>query len=167
MAQNSRGGLFRTRNILGTALVAGIGFGIFLGQFKGFGLGGSGSLGIGGTGSEVQSNVSADGPTTSSTDSIGKPAATVDDPSLVVSDVVKVVIDDRMFLLRQEDKDVTIELPKLIQLIKQVPGDKDGYRVRIYEKSTARASAEESLKKALAEAEIPDTVVLWVPSPVK
>ena len=93
-----------------------------------------------------------------------------DESSFPVSDVVRVVIDDHDFLLRnsQDDsKDVKISLPKLIQRIKQAPGDGDGLRVRIYRKTTARASTEENLKNELATAGIEETAIFWVPTPVK
>ena len=60
-----------------------------------------------------------------------------------------------------------IELPELIRLIEQAPGDADGLRVRVYLKSTARASAEENLKTALKEAGINEASIFWVPTPVK
>ncbi len=172
MAENSRGMLFRKRNVLGAALLAGIGLGIYLGAFKGPGLGGSGSNGDG----------AGDGKTNASTGS-GEPlkgrSETADnitpvddeDPVPVVDQkVVRVVIDEESFLLRSTKDgsgDVPISLPKLTRLIEKATGDADGLRVRIYEKLTARPAAEESLKKALTAAGIPDSAVFWVPTPVK
>lgn len=170
MAENSRGLLFRKRNILGAALVAGIGLGVYLGQFKGLFFGSGSNFGIGTSDGQKQSSTeSSNG---SSDDS--KTVATTESPDeiksdlpTVIPDVVKVLIDERQFLLRQPTGDTPIALSKLMQIVKQAPGDSDGFRVRIYEKASARPSAEEKLKEALVESEIPDSAVLWVPTPVK
>ena len=86
-----------------------------------------------------------------------------------VSDVVRVLIDDRKFKLKSEisGAEIPVDLEKLIELIQQAPGDKDGLRVRIYRTTTARASAEESLKQELTAAGIDETAIFWVPTPVK
>ena len=164
MAESGRGMLFRKRNVLGLALVAGIGVGIYLGQFKGFGLGGGSSSGLG----------TGDGnSTTSTSDSVEKivnvSQSNEDQEPAEIPTVVRVLIDDRDYLLRSEkkgEKNVPISLPKLIQLIQSAPGDADGIRVRISMKTSARASAEETLKKELAAAGIDDSAVLWIPTPV-
>jgi hypothetical protein len=164
MAETGRGMLFRKRNILGVALVAGIGLGVYLGQFKGFGLGGGSQMGIGIGDGEPQVTVE-------SSDTTTKPLELTQEqePSLV-PDVIRVLIDDREFLLRSASKggmDVPVTLPKLIQLIQDAPGDADGIRVRVSMKTKARASAEENLKKELEAAGIDDAAVLWIPTPVK
>lgn len=159
MAQASRSLFFRKRTILGAALVAGIGLGIWLGpNFKGLFPFGSGEYGQKGEGGD-KTESSSDQPASVSIDSQGALPVTV-------PDVVKVLIDEREFLLRQTDEDVPITLPNLIHLTKQAPGDANGVRLRIYEKSTARASAEEKLKQALVDAGIPDDAIFWVPTPV-
>jgi hypothetical protein len=141
MAERSSGGPFRTRNLMAVVLAAGIGLGIYLGQFKGFGPGGDGGGGIG---------TSAPKPTRTKKEATDK--------------FVRVVIDGQHYLLRENTGDKPVELPELIKLIQDVPGDEDGIRVRVYEMTTMRMKAEEDLKKAIAEAEIPETAVLWVPS---
>ena len=157
--------LFRKRNILGAALVAGIGLGVYLGQFKGFGLGGSNNWGIGSP--NAQTSVSTDGTNQSKTTTnlSNDSDKTSDDAPTAVPKVVKVIIDDRAYLLRGANgNNSSITLSNLIKLIKQAPGDEDGVRVRIYEKANARMSADENLKKALEEAEIPSTAIFWVPT---
>lgn len=160
MAENSRGMLFRKRNVLGAALVAGIGLGIYFGQWKGFGLGGGSSSGLGTSAGETQASLGTGEIINETTE------FTKDDVQIPVPEVVRVLIDEEQFLLRQANdgtKDVPITLSKLIQLIERAPGDRDGLRVRIYERLTARASAEEELKKALVAAGIQDSAVFWVP----
>ncbi len=160
MAERSRGMLFRKRNLLGAVLIAGIGLGIYLGKWTGFGNGGNGFFGFGGPG-DVSQNETAD-------DTKDSPAK--ESPELAISDlpqevprVVRVLINEHDFLLRSEGKDTPISLKKLVELIQQAPGDDDGIRVRVYEKMTARAKAEDDLKEALTAAGIPDTAVFWVP----
>jgi hypothetical protein len=168
MAENTRGMLLRKRNILVAALVAGIGLGVYFGSWKGFGWGGGAGSEIGGGDGETHVSVGSEklikNPSTRTA------VQNQDDASIPVPDVVRVLIDDREFLLRSandDSRDAKISLPKLIQLIEQAPGDADGLRVRIYRKTTARASAEESLKDKLTAAGIEDAAVFWVPNPVK
>ncbi|WP_373652545.1 hypothetical protein [Schlesneria sp. DSM 10557] len=159
MPGKSRGGLFRTRNILGAALLVGLGVGLYLGKW---GLGTGGSDGWGTGGGETQVSVNSDG--------VVNPPQTLKSevPARVypVTDVVRVVIDEDSYLLRQESdgsKDVPITLPELIKLVEQAKGDADGLRVRIYENMTARAEAEENLKQELSKAGVPDASIFWVP----
>ena len=164
MTERSRGGLFRKRNILGGALIAGVALGVYLGQWKGFGLGGGWGLGKGQ--GETQVSLSSNGHPIQTLD----PETETNDPLLPVPKVVRVVIDEENFLLRQANdgsKDVPITLLNLIKLIDQAPGDADGLRVRIYEKLTARAEAEENLKKELSKSGIPDAAIFWVPTPIE
>jgi len=164
MPDKSREGVFRKRNILGATLIAGIAFGIYLGQWKGFGLGGGWGLGKGD--GETHVSLSSNGNTIPTLD----PETDTNDAPLSVPKVVRVVIDEENFLLRQANdgsKDVPITLTNLIKLINQAPGDADGLRVRIYEKLTARAEAEENLKKELVKSGIPDASVFWVPTPIE
>lgn len=164
MAEASRGWLLRKRNILGAALVAGIGLGIYLGKlpFLGFGMG---------DGSGKHTNGKTDSTSGDSETTGNEPAmvSTVSEGELptAVPDVVKVLIDERDFLLRKSNEDVPISLGNLIHLIKLAPGDGDGVRLRIYERSSARVSAEEKLKQALLDANVPDSAVFWVPTQVK
>lgn len=158
MAENSRGWLFRKRTVLGGALLAGIGLGVYLGRFEGFGLG-RGFLGEeGGKNAQPQTTTGA-----TTVTEIPPVSSNADEP-VTVPKVVKVLIDDRQFLVREEGKDVPIEMPQLMALIKKAPGDDDGTRVKIYERMSARVSAEEELKKQLADAGIPDTAIIWVPA---
>lgn len=164
MAERSRGLLFRKRNILGAALALGIGLGIYLGQFKGLGLGGSGSWGIGTSGNGTSSNGSSsdDIQATTSADinDLGEPDSA---QAVKPSQVVKVLIDDRKYLLQEPKPEMVIALPKLIEQIKAATGDEHGTRVRIYQSPNARVSMDENLKQALVDAGIPDSAVIWVP----
>lgn len=161
MAANSRGLLFRKRNILGVVLIAGIWLGAYLGKW-GLGLGDGFGLGTGG-----QAWVPSGSNSSSSEDADRTPAdkEQSESPSLPSSaKFVKVMIDDREFLLVNGTKEEPITLERLMELVKQVPGDDDGIRLRIYEKSTARMSSEESLKEAIEREKIPETAVMWVPA---
>jgi hypothetical protein len=166
MAPGSRGSLFRTRNFLGAALLAGVGLGVYLGKFN-FGLGGGNQFGIGS--SDSQTHVTTAAGNIKPLEVTSEKKEKVESP-IAVPDVVRILIDERQYYLRSEnggDQDVAMELPKLIRLIEQAPGDSDGLRVRVYLKSTARASAEENLKSALKDAGINEASVFWVPTPVK
>ena len=166
MAADSRSSLFRKRNFLGAALLAGVGLGVYLGKFN-FGWGGGNQFGIGSSGTETQVTSAAGNikPLEAKKETKAK-----EEIPAVIPDVVRILIDEREYYLRSEnggDQDVPIELPRLIRLIEQAPGDEDGLRVRVYLKATARASAEENLKTALKEAGINEASVFWVPTPVK
>jgi hypothetical protein len=165
MAANSRGFLFRKRNVLGAALLAGIGLGVYFGKFDGFGLGGGKGTGPANSSSTTQVSTDSGGQIKELAEN--KPSE--DEIPVEVPKVVRVLIDDHQFLLRGASgaADVPIELPKLVSLVRKAPGDADGFRVRIYRKTTARASAEERLKGALAAAGITDTAILWVPLEVR
>ena len=160
MAERTRGLLFRKRNILGVVLIAGIWLGAYLGKW-GLGLGDGFGLGKGG-------NVGLPTDSGSSTENGEQTIVGMDQgesPTLPRSTkFVKVLIDDREFLLVDGAKETPITLPKLMELVQQVPGDDDGIRLRIYEKATARMSTEESLKEAIEREKIPDTAVIWVPA---
>jgi hypothetical protein len=163
MAAESRGSLFRKRNFLGAALLAGVGLGVYLGKFN-FGWGGGNQLGIGSGGAETQVTTAAGNIKPL------EPTKEKEELPISVPDVVRILIDERQYYLRSDnsgDQDVPIELPKLMRLIEQAPGDNDGLRLRVYLKATARASAEENLKTALKEAGISEASVFWVPAPVK
>lgn len=169
MSDNRRGMLFRKRNVLGAALVAGIGLGVYLGQFKGLGLGGGSHLGIGTSdGGAADGNAQA---VAGSTAPILKPLeSNKSEDAILTSDVIRILIDDRDFLVRSAktgDSGVSVPLPKLIKLVQQAPGDADGIRVRISMKTNARASAEEKLRKELEAAGIDDAAILWLPTPVQ
>ena len=169
MAAESRSSLFRKRNFLGAALLAGIGLGVYLEKLN-FGWGDGNQFGIAntGTGDGNDTQVSV-----APVDVINKPAEAIkeaDELPIAVPDVVRVLIDERQYYLRSEiggGQDLLIALPKLIDIVSQAPGDEDGLRVRVYRRSTARASAEEKLKTAFAEAGINDAAIFWVPTPVK
>ncbi len=163
MAADSRSSLFRKRNFLGAVLLAGVGLGVYLGKFN-FGWGGGNQFGIGTSGSETQVTTSAGNIKPL------EPTKVKEELPIPVPKVVRILIDERQYYLRSENidgQDTPIELPKLMRLIEQAPGDDDGLRVRVYLKATARASAEENLKIALKEAGINEASVFWVPTPVK
>ena len=163
MAADSRSSIFRKRNFLGAVLLAGVGLGVYLGKFN-FGWGGGNQFGIGSSGNEAQ--VTTAGGTIKPLEA----TKVKEELPIPVPNVVRILIDERQYYLRSEnggDQDTPIELPKLIQLIEKAPGDDDGLRVRVYLKSTSRASAEENLKTALKDAGINEASVFWVPTPVK
>ena len=156
MTEKSRGFLFRKRNVLGAALVAGIGVGMYLGKLPGIGSGGSGFFGFGHPTGETTVSTKTDGEE--------KPRKELPDAPEATADVLRVVIDEHQYLLKSEGKETPIKLADLIERIKQTPGDSDGVRLKIFQKETARVKAEEDLKSALSEAQIADTAVLWFSS---
>lgn len=164
MVERSRSLLFRKRNILGAALAGGIAVGIYLGQWSFLGGGGTGFWGL--TNSGGTSPSTADSKKDSGQTGSTKPEVSPSDETepTTIPKVVRVLIDDREYLLQGASGDSPISLTKLIDLIKKAPGDEDGIRVRIKEKSNMRMSMEEKLKDALTAAGIPDSAVLFVPS---
>lgn len=161
MATQSRGLLFRKRNILGVVLIAGIWLGAYLGKW---GLGLGDGLGLG-PGSHASIPSGTNNPSSESENA--QPFEPEKEKSVALPEstkFVKVMIDDRNYLLVNGTKEEPISLPKLMELVNQAPGDEDGIRLRIYEKSTARMSAEEGLKEAIEKEKIPETAVIWVPA---
>lgn len=168
MSGNNRGGLFRARNVLGAALIAGIGLGIYLGPLlKGLGLGGGNIPGTNGQKTDAQATLGTPESVTPTDDSTRSSNTKEDMIPETATDAVKVLIDDRTIFLRQPDQDIPIELPRLMKIVKLATGDPNGFKIRIYEKASARTSVEESLKRALENAGISDTEVFWAPNPVK
>jgi len=156
MAEDSRGWLFRKRTVLGGALLAGIGLGIYIGKFNGLGWGP-------GDGKNGENN----GQTRATTDTTAVPTTPVEsseqaDPKTAPK-FVRVVVDEHNYLLREGGKEESIQLPQLIKLIEKAPGDEEGIRVKIYQKLSARMAALEEIKKELNAAGIPDTAIFWVP----
>lgn len=164
MVERSRGLLFRKRNILGVALIAGIGVGMYLGKPGWFGFGESGT---GSKNGEMSVSTEPGGKQTTSPESENEPEEKDVGVPMQRPEVVDIVIDDRTILLRKTSGDTPIELAKLMKLVKQAKGNPDGFKLRVYEKPSARVSVEEDLKNALVAHSIPDSAVFWVPLPVK
>ena len=173
--------LFQKKTWIGAAVVAGVLVGINFPEFwKGPGIGG----GTSGTGAGTPT---ANAPETTNPNSensevaavarkiLAENASTTDQQSTTAENaatsatiekpaVVKVVVAERAFTLRSENGERPIQLPEIIDLVKQAPGDIDGIRLRIYRKQTSRASAEDALGTALTDAGIREDVVEWVPT---
>jgi hypothetical protein len=172
MAEQSRSGWFRKRNILGAVLVAGIMAGVYLGDmWKGFG--GGSTLGVGlGDPSSSSTAASPGDSETKKTESSTATKESAEDPNAAaqlemnVPPVIKIVIDDRAYSIRSANGDKPAEIPRIIELIKAAPGDADGIRVRIYKKLSSRTSAEIALQEAFSAAGISDDHVLWIPTPI-
>lgn len=163
MADNSRGLIFRKRNVLGAALVAGIGLGLYLGNYFGFGNGGSGFFGFGNPNHGTSVNSDADGDSNKSAEIPANTEIVGGDSPKNDTQFVQVVIDEHEYLLKNEAKETPIPLNDLVELVKKAPGDNHGVRLRVIEKGSARMKAEEDLKAAMKQAEIPETAVIWVP----
>lgn len=174
MEDRSRGWLFRKRNVLVAALVAGAIVGMYLPDFwKGFGGGSTVGVGIGdsttGTGNAPSE--------TGNSDSDNRPTKAPDAPNTTLPDnasdatnasaVIKVVIDEKSYFIRSKAGDRQVTIPEIIALIQAATGDIDGIRVRIYQKGTSRPSAENALNDAFQQAKISDTAVVWMPTIVK
>jgi len=157
MEDKSRGWLFRKRNILGAALIAGIIVGQYLPNFwNGFGGGSTVGVGIGDPAPATQGEPSE-------ATSV-KPAEDDVKPLTDVPPVTKVVIDDRSYFIRSADGDRPVEIAEVIALTKAATGDANGIRVIVYRKGTSRPSAENALQDAFNEAKISDKAVFWVPT---
>ena len=173
MEDRSRGWLFRKRNVLGAALVAGAVVGMYLPDFwKGFGGGSTVGVGIGdstnGTGASPSDTDSKTEETSVEKPDAAKPTPPGNAPGQTnVASVIKVVIDEKSYFVRSEAGDRPVTIPEIIALVQAATGDADGIRVRIYQKGTSRPSAEIALNEAFEQAKISNTAVVWVPTIVK
>jgi hypothetical protein len=165
----SRWNPFRLRNLVGTALVLGILAGIWLGDLlKGLGLGsGDGKTWLGGT---LQEGRDEESPRNSSdrerirTQQESAAAASSEFPS---GGIVKVLIDDRSYFIRDGDQNRPISLEALVRLIEQTAPNEDGLRAMIDRTPSSRASAEIRLSDALKEAGIPENSIYLSPHAVE
>jgi hypothetical protein len=165
MQEKSRGWLFRKRNILGAALVAGVIVGQYLPNFwNGFGGGSITGVGVGDPKTRTYTQPPED-IKDKSTDA-DKPAEIASKIPLNVPSVIKVVIDDRSYFIRSAEGDRPVEITEVIGLVKAAAGDPDGIRVKVYRRGTSRPSAENALQDAFNEAKISDTAILWVPTTI-
>jgi len=141
------------RYVTGGALVLGIAAGVWLSDwFKGLGLGGGAGVGIGQRGmSGIQAN--ADGEPADIGVSYQTTSVVQGPPSL------RVVIKDRSYFLRDGETDTPIELPALVEAIKQQPPDDDGIKLRLYQTNDARQSARVALLEELQAAGVPAAAV--------
>lgn len=83
---------------------------------------------------------------------------TADEQKALSDRVLSILIDEHDYLMEIPDDAVTIYRPsdieRLVELARQAEGDSNGIRVRILQRESARPSAEEKLKLALASAGI-------------
>lgn len=152
---------FRMRYVVGGALVLGIAAGVWLGDwFKGFGPGGDGTTGGLGTGDGVKTSLVGESPpelgVTAETTTVG-----------LVTSMLRVVIKDRSYFLRDGETDTPIELPALVDAVKQHPADDDGIKLRLYRSNTARVTAELQLREALHAAGVSDAAIYVSPDAVE
>jgi len=81
---------------------------------------------------------------------------TADEQKALSDQVLSILIDEHDYLMEIPDDDTTIyrpaEIERLVELARQAEGDSNGIRVRILQRESARPSAEEKLKLALANA---------------
>jgi hypothetical protein len=163
---------FKLRNLVGVALVLGIAAGVWLGDFfkgLGFGLGpgyggGSASSGSGKTGGGSDSS-------SGTADLVGHHAepSDADDavPAVPSKDLVRILIDDRSYFLRQGKKKQPISLEALVRLIELTDPNEDGLRAMVDRTPSSRASAEIKLYDALKDAGIPANSVYLAPTAVE
>lgn len=164
--------LLSKRNILGAVLIAGIATGVYLSDYlKGWGLGGGPGI-SGSNASKGTLNTGADSGDDKNT------AATVDSTPNYAPDesvahppqVLKVVVADRSFFIREtgEVPELTqVDLKQIVRRAKAATGDDDGIRVRVYRKSSSRASVEVELRDALVAAGITEDQTVWVATPIE
>lgn len=156
--------LLNMRNVLGAVLVAGIATGIYVGKFwKGFGGGSSLGVGVGDPQANSQGTDAGTESPESKTPDRPEPESP---PPADVPRIVRVVIDDQSYFVRNEGGDEPIDLKQIVALARAAAGDEDGIRIRIYRKFSSRTSAELALSTALAEGGIKDDQTVWVPTPI-
>jgi hypothetical protein len=169
MEDRSRGWLFRKRNVLGAALVAGVVVGMYLPDFWN-GFGGGSTIGVGvGDSTAGTGGIATDSDSTLAVTPDVKPKPSEEtqlDPTLVPP-VIKVLIDEKSFFIRSAEGDKEVTIPEIIALVQAATGDADGIRVRIYQKGTSRPSAENALSDAFSAAKISETTIVWIPTIVK
>ena len=150
----------KTRSVVGILLLAGIGIGAFLAKYlpDSFGIG-DGFSGIGNDNTKVS--------TTSETESPAVPEGT---GSQVGVDVLVVLIDGHDYLLETGTGDDVVYQPTSLEEIAEqaelATGDKNGVKVRVLRRVSARASAENALKDKLESAGIKSGSVRWHEDPV-
>jgi len=83
----------------------------------------------------------------------------------VTSPVVTVLIEGHSYLILRSIEGVDswehAERESVVRLAKQAGGDEDGVRVRVLRRQSARASAENELRQALADAGLSGDAVYW------
>lgn len=162
MSQPAR--FFSTRNVMGIVLIAGIGAGIYLGDFmKGPGFGGSSNSANKGTGADGDGSEKVSSKKTTETTE-PKPEKTAAAP--LQTPVVKIVVSDRAYLLRTATGDEPIELDQIVSYATAAKGDEDGVKIRVYRKPSSRASTEIALQQALTAAGVGEEQTVWVVNPV-
>jgi hypothetical protein len=152
--------MFKTRNIVTVVLVLGVAAGVWMSDlWKGFG-GGKG-LGLG----------DGDKPRAVSTDGDGRAAreSGVDGPASTThaGQTVRVVIRDRDYFLKEGQKETPLPLDRLVNAVRDVSGDDDGIRLRVYRAESMRMTTEIELRAALQKAEIPESATYWSPDAAK
>jgi hypothetical protein len=148
--------MFKLRTIVSVVLVLGVAAGVWLSEFwKGFGNGKGLGLGNG------------DKPAAVSTEEEGDaaPELGVDGPASTThaGETVRVVIRDRDYFLKEGRTETPLPLDRLVDTVREVPGDDDGIRLRVYRAESARVTAELELREALQKAEIPESATYWSP----
>jgi hypothetical protein len=146
--------MFKLRTFIGVALVAGVAAGVWLADFwKGFGWGGGPGLGSGSPESVA---------TETSAPAEQRPDEPAEDPTSSAR-TLRVVIRDRSYFLKHALGERLISLEELVAAVKQVSGDDDGIRLRVYRAESSRPTAELQLEEALRAAGIPDSATYWSP----
>ena len=154
--------MFKFRNVVSVVLVLGVAAGLWLSEFwKGFGFGDGKGPGLG----------DGDKAVAVSTDDEGgaAPELGVDGPASTThtGQTVRVVIRDRDYFLKEGRKETPLPLDRLVNTVREMPGDDDGIRLRVYRADTARVTAELELREALQKAEIPESATYWSPDAVR
>jgi len=77
-------------------------------------------------------------------------------------DVIKVVISDRDYHVELTDgTEQKMAIPEIISHVKQAKGDDSGFRIRVFKRESARASAADQLDKDLKDAGITPDEIHW------
>ena len=92
---------------------------------------------------------------------------TEDEQKALSGNVLGILIDERSYLLEvpsgEESSFVSAELPRLLELAELADGDTNGIRIRILQRETARAKAEQDLRQALGDIGI-STDAIYMPA---
>ena len=92
---------------------------------------------------------------------------TDDEQKALSGNVLGILIDERSYLIEvpsgEESQFVSADLTRLLELAELADGDTNGIRIRILQRETARAKAEQDLRQALGEIGI-STDAIYMPA---
>lgn len=152
--------MFKFRNVAAVMLVLGVAAGVWMSDLW-KGLGGGSGLGLG-DGKKSPARSADEGRETAPELGVDGPASTTH-----AGQTVRVIIRDRDYFLKEGRQETPLPLDRLVDTVRDVSGDDDGVRLRVYRAESARVTAELELREALQKAEIPESATYWSPEPAR